>query len=180
MYKCHCFLFINKTFPFLSSEVSRILKNSGFWDVTPCSPSKVSQHFESTCRPYHPSWRGGDMFLWNVCRLSMNCMPFILEDITHHNHRCKNLKSCVGYMLFKVSEYAKNLSCQPPSLLKTERMLLEFLPLFASVCISNRNDMAPTCIEVCSNGCGFAVLTLNMTTWACSAYISQCKYFSNV
>jgi hypothetical protein len=63
-------------------------------------------------------------------------MAFIPEDITRHNYRCKNLKSCVGYMLYKVFNYAKNFSCQPASLLKTERVLLEVLPLFAPVCIS--------------------------------------------
>jgi hypothetical protein len=29
-----------------------VVKSSFLWDITPCSPLKVSQHFKGTCRPY--------------------------------------------------------------------------------------------------------------------------------
>jgi hypothetical protein len=51
-----------------------VMKSSVFWDISPCSLLKVSQHLEGMCHPhlslsFYPEV-GRDIFLWNVGWLS--------------------------------------------------------------------------------------------------------------
>jgi hypothetical protein len=57
------------------------LKNSVFWDITPCNPFKVSRRI------------GGTFYLRNVSWISRITRPYIPEDRTLHCHLCENLKS---------------------------------------------------------------------------------------
>jgi hypothetical protein len=107
------------------------MKSSIFWDITPCSPLRVNEPFGGTCRLHlqnqrisQPRNQNKDLLAtWftvvsfltysSTLKMEATCsfeMPvdfqrttrrYIPEDITLHNHRCKNLTS---YMLLHIKQ----------------------------------------------------------------------------
>jgi hypothetical protein len=82
-----------------------IKKSSVFWDITPCSPLKVSLDFRRICRLHLENQREAGSKHRNfgkpmeeTCssetpidfhRTTWRCIP---EDTAAHNHCCENLK----------------------------------------------------------------------------------------
>jgi hypothetical protein len=99
------------------------LKNSVFWDITPCSPSKINWRFGEICRLHRQSRRISQAIkqresLFATCFTLVSCLSYsstlkmevtcssetsvdfrrttrryIPEDRALHNHRCENFKS---------------------------------------------------------------------------------------
>jgi hypothetical protein len=69
------------------------MKSCVFWDIMPCGPLKVNQHFREICRLYLQGSKHclvHDGFL-----LGLLFNPEDGEDRTLHNHHCENLKSYI-------------------------------------------------------------------------------------
>jgi hypothetical protein len=82
----------------LTKKISRVkvfvqLKSSVFWDITPYSPFKTNQRFGEICRLHLHS--RSISHAGNEGENSWQAERYTSEDRAHHNHRCKNLKSCM-------------------------------------------------------------------------------------
>jgi hypothetical protein len=91
----------------LDTQISLyILKGTIFWDITPCSPLRFNRRFGGTYRLHlqgrknKPSKKPEGKQVEALCspetsvdsqRTTRRC---IQEDVTRHNHRCENLRSC--------------------------------------------------------------------------------------
>jgi hypothetical protein len=112
--------FLSRSLQFHHSAIilqfDALLKGSIFWDMMPCSSSKVNLRFGGKYRLHlqgrrinrardqrESRWQiepvlkpefGGDMFFRNVGWLSTEYTAlYPIEDSILHNHRCDNLKS---------------------------------------------------------------------------------------
>jgi hypothetical protein len=77
-------------------------ENSIIWDITPCSPLKVSLHFEGACRlllqgillAYYSTLSIEATFSSEAsAEFQRNTRRYISEDRTLENHRCERRKS---------------------------------------------------------------------------------------
>jgi hypothetical protein len=107
-------------------ETMAWLKNSMFWDITPCSPLKVNRRFVLTCRLHLHGRRISqteNQLCWLPAFALLSCSAYSLtlemeatcssktsvefqrttrrytpEDGTLHNHHCENLKSYMAWL----------------------------------------------------------------------------------
>jgi hypothetical protein len=68
------------------------IKSTIFWDITPCSPLKVSKRFGGTYRPHLHGRRISQARHQRERRWQAERYTRIPEDSTLHNHSCENLK----------------------------------------------------------------------------------------
>jgi hypothetical protein len=112
------------------------MKNSIFWDITPCRPLKVNRRFGGTCylHPQDRRWAKQDTGMKQVAGMEETyCIEtsvdfrrttrrYKLQDRTLHNHRCENLKSCTGDIfrlsLFSVDSVPSVVQEAPPTVLR--------------------------------------------------------------
>jgi hypothetical protein len=66
-----------------------IMKSSVFWDITPCSPLKVNQHFRGTC---HFHFQGQRLMQETGIKQAVTLVSTLLHT-RRYNHLCENLKS---------------------------------------------------------------------------------------
>jgi hypothetical protein len=71
----------------------KVLNNSVLWDITPCSPLKVSRRFGGICRLQLQGRRMSQARSHEVG----SGESVISQKIALHNHRCENLKSCAEF-----------------------------------------------------------------------------------
>jgi hypothetical protein len=99
--------------------VSCDLKSPRFWDITQCSPLKVSLRFGTICRLHLWGGRTSEAVL-STCFMLVSCVAYCLilkmkptccseksvgfqqttwcyiqDDRNRHNHRCENLRSYI-------------------------------------------------------------------------------------
>jgi hypothetical protein len=80
-----------------------------FWDITPCSPLKVSRRFGGTYLIHHHGQRISQARNLREAGSKLN----IPEHRTLHNHRCGNLRSYI-HIIYSEAEIAVNMLRNEP------------------------------------------------------------------
>jgi hypothetical protein len=156
------------------------LKNSVFWDITPCSPFKVNRRFGGTAEqadlpPAFPLV--SCLAYYSTLKMEATCSPetsvdlqrttrhYISQDETPYNHRCENLKSynvfliCGGFFKLQVTERnTHNIAIYSTAVPKI------FIPTRSIISVHLKNVKAPLLCNGCSAVRNSALVLLCVTS----------------